>query len=151
MRINTQFPVAVHIMTFVGLSQLVERDMPKSAAIAKSVNTNPVVVRRINGMLKEAGLIHVRAGVGGVEILKDPKDITLRDIFLAVKAAGSPSIFNLHQNTNPKCPIGSVINSVISSPLEEAQKALEEKLADTSLYDLMSDVAGRNKVDLSNY
>lgn len=148
MRGNTQFPVAAHILAFVGLSQHFYHQMPTSAAIAKSVNTNPVVIRRINAMLKSAGLVNVRPGVGGVELLKPPKRITLYAIYKAVQSSESPSVFDLHHHVNPKCQIGSTINEVLSTPLNAAQLAMESELKQHTLFDVMRDIAANNGLEL---
>lgn len=60
-KFSSRYSIAVHILSLVALS-------PTSCTsdfIAESVNTNPVIIRRIIGMLKKAGLVHVRAGAGG--------------------------------------------------------------------------------------
>ena len=49
---NTRFAVALHVLAF-----LASREGPvKSSLIARSVGTNPVVVRRIIARLAEAGI-----------------------------------------------------------------------------------------------
>ncbi|MGO4731012.1 Rrf2 family transcriptional regulator [Paenibacillus sp. 2KB_22] len=42
--------------------------------IALSVNTNPVIIRRIIRMLKKSKIIDVRAGVGGTYLLQPPEN-----------------------------------------------------------------------------
>lgn len=148
MRINTKFPVAIHILAIVGLTPLLYNEKPTSAAIALSVNTNPVVIRRINALLKTAGLINVRAGVGGVELLKSPKDISLRMIFDAVQSDEASSIFDLNHKVNPKCKIGSVINLALSVPLHSVQLEMELELEKYTLFDIMKDIATRNGMEL---
>ncbi|MGC6173583.1 Rrf2 family transcriptional regulator [Lacrimispora sp. 38-1] len=146
MRINTKFPVAIHILAVVGLAPLLYNEKPTSAAIALSVNTNPVVIRRINALLKTAGLINVRAGVGGVELLKSPEDISLRVIFDAVQS--DEAFFDLHHKVNPKCKIGSVINLALVAPLHSVQLEMELELEKYTLFDIMKDIATRNGMEL---
>lgn len=43
--------------------------------IAGSVNTKPVVIRRIMGMLKMVGLVEVGLGVEDASLLKAPKEL----------------------------------------------------------------------------
>jgi DNA-binding IscR family transcriptional regulator len=145
MRGNQQFPVAVHTLVFIALSQHFNSEMPSSTSIAKSVNTNPVVIRRINKLLKAAGLIETSQGVKGIGLAKSPKDISLREIYEAVQ---SPSIFDFHDNVNQNCEIGSVINQVLAEPFMSAQKAMEVDLEKKTLFDVMLDITEINNVSM---
>lgn len=51
MKANTRFPVTIHILSYIAI----KGTGITSEELAKSVNTNPVVVRRLNGHLKKAG------------------------------------------------------------------------------------------------
>ena len=57
--INSRFAVAIHILALVAAGP---REQVTSEFIAGSVNTNPVVIRRISGMLRKAGLIESKVG-----------------------------------------------------------------------------------------
>lgn len=133
--INTQFPVAVHILAFSAIigSQVT------SEFIATSVNTNPVVIRRINTLLKKAGLITTHLGVGGMSLNHDPKDITLLDIYKAVTSL-EENLFDVHNAPNPECPVGSNIHESLRAPLSEAQQALEDSLAKYTLDDIIQTI-----------
>ncbi|HEY4389291.1 MAG TPA: Rrf2 family transcriptional regulator, partial [Ktedonobacteraceae bacterium] len=59
---NSQFAVAIHTLTLIAQAG----DEPiTSEYIAGSVNTNPVFIRRILGLLSRAGLVASQPGVGG--------------------------------------------------------------------------------------
>lgn len=150
MRGNTQFPVATHILALVGLTEHYNNHMPTSAEIADSVNTNPVVIRRIVSLLKNSGLVSVRAGKGGVGLLKSPSMISLLDVYKAIQTDQNASVFDYHHNTKQSCPIGSTINSVLSSKLDTAQKKMEDELSRYTLYDVMKEIAERNGSELNN-
>ena len=51
MAANSQFAVAVHILTLLARKS---DEHVKSSCIADSVNTNPVVIRRLMGQLGQA-------------------------------------------------------------------------------------------------
>lgn len=140
MRINTRFPVAVHIMALLALNG---KGDTTSERIARSVNTNPVVIRRINAMLKKAGLITVRAGVGKTALARVPRNISLLDVYHAVKTSEDALLFDLHSNPNPKCPIGLTIHGALSAPLTTAQHSLEKTLSRYSLADIARYIAER--------
>jgi Rrf2 family protein len=115
-----------------------------SEYIAGSVNTNPVVIRRLLGLLRRAGFVSSQGGVGGGwELAKVPEHITLADVRRAVNE-GSP--FSLHnQPPNPACPIGRHIQGALTDVYYEAEKALEDRLALTTVHQLLQSVQGRQK------
>ncbi len=55
MAISTRFSVGIHILSLIATDEKMTSDL-----IAGSVNTNPVVIRKIMSMLKKADLIEVR-------------------------------------------------------------------------------------------
>ena len=76
---TSRFTVAIHILSLLDLNKGVSRT---SEELAMSVNTNPVVIRKILGILKKAGLIHIQMGQGGGATLAvEPEKITLRDVY----------------------------------------------------------------------
>ena len=63
-----------------------------SESLAKSLNTNPAFIRKIMAKLSKAGLIETRRGKnGGVSLLKNPKSITLKEIYLASNDSANSS------------------------------------------------------------
>ena len=70
--ISSRMAVAVHVLAYLAW----RRDEPiTSERMASSVNTNPVVVRRIMGSLRNAGLVSVQPGVGGsAQLAREPQD-----------------------------------------------------------------------------
>src|SRR4051794_27958953 len=64
--VATRFAVAIHILLLLACAR--PQDKATSEFLARSVNTNPVVVRRITAQLARAGLIRVRRGPGGAEL-----------------------------------------------------------------------------------
>ncbi|NGQ96261.1 transcriptional regulator [Brevibacillus sp. SYP-B805] len=132
-QISTRFSIAVHTLSLIAVS-------PNDCTgdyIAGSVNTNPVVIRRIMGMLKKAGLVDVRPGVGGASLLKDPNQITLLDVYRAVNVTEENQLFRIHENPNIRCPVGRNIEQVLQTELRDAQSALEQRLAQTTLAQLI--------------
>ncbi len=130
---NSRLAVAIHIMVLVASNS---RELLSSDMIASSVNTNPVVIRRMSGMLKKAGLLTSRAGITGSELTKDPADISLLDIFKAVEP--KDELFAVHEKTNPNCEVGKNIQSTLDVTFDRVQQAMENELANQSLKDVMN-------------
>ncbi|MCA0754812.1 Rrf2 family transcriptional regulator [Paenibacillus sp. N4] len=131
-QISTRFSIAVHTLSLIAFCS----DECTGDFIAGSVNTNPVVIRRIMGMLKKAGLVEVRPGVGGASLLKAPEEITLLDIYRAVNVIEENQLFRIHEAPNVQCPVGRNIEEVLQAELYEAQAAMEQRLAQTTLSQL---------------
>ncbi|RXT13682.1 Rrf2 family transcriptional regulator [Ammoniphilus sp. CFH 90114] len=131
-QISTRFSIAVHILSVIAVSS----NDCTGDFIAGSVNTNPVIIRRIMAKLKKAGLLDVRAGVGGAFLLKSPEQITLLDVYRAVNATEGNQLFRIHEEPNILCPVGRNIESVLQFELKEAQSAMEHRLAQTNLSQL---------------
>lgn len=97
--INSRLAVAIHILSLISMDE-----KTSSEIIADSVNTNPVVVRRMISLLKKADILTSRAGVPGASLKKDPADISLLEVYRAVQK--QEELFAVHENPNPKCPVG---------------------------------------------
>lgn len=78
---DQRFSVSVHIMTNLAYHK---GEKMTSDQLASSIRTNPTVVRRLLAKLSEAGLLESFKGKsGGVILNKSPKEITLKDIYVA--------------------------------------------------------------------
>lgn len=132
-QISTRFSVAVHTLSVLAVSGECTGDF-----IAGSVGTNPVIIRRIMGMLKQAGLVAVRPGVGGASLLRAPDQITLLDIYQAVDVTDEGQLFSIHADPNPQCPVGRNIEAVLRTEMLEAQRAMEQRLAQVTLSQLIT-------------
>ena len=135
MKISSRFTVAVHILSLVAIES---NELCTSEWIAESVNTNPVVIRRVIGKLRNAGLIQVRRGLGGATLQKSLKDITLLDVYRAVEVVEEGELFQFHEKPNPNCPVGANIEAVLELILLRAQDAMESVLHEISMEELIS-------------
>ncbi|WP_010632367.1 Rrf2 family transcriptional regulator [Sporolactobacillus vineae] len=130
--INSRVAVAIHILALIASRP--HDDLP-SDYIASSVNTNPVVIRRILGMLRKAGLIRTSVGKAGAALAKEPFQISLLEVYQAVEK--DSELFAVHENPNPHCPVGKRINAVLNEAFHSAQSALENKLAAQNIQGIM--------------
>ncbi|GGI16295.1 Rrf2 family transcriptional regulator [Gottfriedia solisilvae] len=135
MKISSRFTVAVHILSLVTIENSA---LCTSEWIAESVNTNPVVIRRVMGKLKNAGLIQVRRGTGGASLLRPLKDISLLDVYHAVEVVEEGELFQFHENPNPNCPVGANIQAVLELILNRAQEAMERILDEVTMEELVT-------------
>ncbi|OOM74703.1 putative HTH-type transcriptional regulator YwnA [Clostridium puniceum] len=143
MSISSRFSVGIHILTLLGTDISVVKS---SELIAGSVNTNPVVIRKIMGMLKAAGLVKVRPGIAGAELTKNLSEITLLDVYKAVNVVQEKELFSVHENPNPACLVGRNIQSTIIPVFSKAQQALEKELENITLKDIITDIKEKNEL-----
>jgi Rrf2 family protein len=139
MQTSSRFAVAVHILALMAAGD----DEPiKSDQIADSVNTNPVVIRRILCSLSRAELVTSQTGAaGGSRLARKASQISLLDVYRAVEEGG---VFALHrQSPNRHCLVGGAIESVLKDVLCEVNLAVEEALAKTTIGQVFQSVRGR--------
>src|SRR5258708_10713862 len=142
MSTNSRFAVAVHVLSLMAWSE----DEPlKSEQVADSVNTNPVVIRRMLCELAQNNLVSSQTGaMGGSRLARRPEEITLLDVYRAVECRG---VFSLHrQHPSSRCPVGLNIETVLGQVLEEVDSAVEKVLAKITI----RDVVGRLKPLISS-
>ncbi|MCH5585571.1 Rrf2 family transcriptional regulator [Shimazuella sp. AN120528] len=137
MKISSRFSIAVHILSLLATAKNAHGT---SEWIADSVGTNPVVIRRILGQLKRAGLAGVRAGTGGAFLIKGLEEITLLDVYRAVEVMEEGELFHIHEQPNPDCPVGANIQNVLELIVRRAQHAMEAILADITMHELVSEL-----------
>ena len=136
MAINTQFPIAVHLMAALGYRRGQDTT---SATLATSVNTSPSFVRRILSKLSKAGLVETATGkAGACWLAKEAKNISLLDIYEAVDA---PKAFSIHGYSEQKgCPVSCNIKAALDKALSKTQKAMESTLKEISLDKIITDM-----------
>jgi Rrf2 family protein len=133
---SCRFAFAVHILAMLahrrggGLN---------SELLARSVNTNPVVVRRILSSLRRAGLVCCAKGAGGgATLCREPATIALDEIYRAIEP--QRSLAGKRHHPNLRCPVGRQIKRVLEEVYASAQDALESSLAERTLADALENI-----------
>ncbi len=136
--------MAVHILTLLAMAG---DDNVKSEYIARSVNTNAVVIRRVLGQLNQAGLVVSHTGAfGGTRLAKLPSEISLCEIYKAVSCG---EVFALHaKSPNQDCPVGKNIEAVLCNLQKEIEKSVGEKLRQFTLASVIEMVGEPSGVPL---
>lgn len=128
MKRNSRLSLALHTLSHMAG----EPDrMQTSSDIADHAGTNPVVVRRVLGRLREAGLLTSEKGhAGGWRLARSPQSISLADVYLALdeRLVASDEI-----NDTPACSVEYALHKRVSGVLEEIEQSLVKKLGETSI------------------
>jgi len=134
--VNQQFTFAVHIMTALACSP---GEVVGSQRLAASVNTNPVVIRRLLLALRRARLIETFTGKhGGARLRKSPRQISLVDIYDAVEPR--PVIPVNERRAFKKCHVSCNMKSIMSRVAESTEEAVRKHLRGISLAQLVRKV-----------
>lgn len=132
MKRNSRLSLALH-----SLSHMVgEPDrMRTSADIADHAGTNPVVVRRVLGKLRKAGLLVSEKGhAGGWRLAVPAESITLADVYLALDerlVSGTPET-----TSTPHCSVEAGLQTRVAEVLDEIEESLVQRLRETSIADV---------------
>jgi len=135
MQISSRFSIAVHILSLLAINPAAHNT---SEWIAGSVGTNPVIIRKLMGQLKKAGLVTVRAGSGGASLTRPLAEINLLEVYRAADVVEKGRLFHIHEEPNPQCEVGANIQAVLRLLLVRAQEAMEGVLAEITMEELVN-------------
>jgi Rrf2 family protein len=128
--------MAVHVLAVLAYH---EGDPVTSAMLAGSVNTNPVIIRRLLLSLQRARLVDTRKGAGaGSRLSRSPRRINLADIYKAVEEVqpfATPA-----RKPNNACPVGHCIRETLGQIFASAECAMERDLEKTTLASVIDTV-----------
>lgn len=113
-----------------------------SETLARSMDTHPVVIRRIMAGLREQGYVQSEKGHGGGWTLAcDLSKVTLRDIY---EALGSPVLLSMSNRTEaPDCLIEQAVNDALNQACHDAEALLLSRLGEVTLATLGANVHNR--------
>jgi Rrf2 family protein len=136
MATNTQFSIAVHVMA--GLGARAGAGV-QSRYLADSVNACPSFVRRVLSKLSKADLVRTTTGkTGACALARDPREISLLDIYRAVEA---PKVFAIHAyEIQQKCAVSCGIKTSLERVLDGSQRAMEANLKKITLAEVLADI-----------
>jgi Rrf2 family protein len=147
MRTSCRFAMAVHVLAVLAYK---EGDRITSSYLADSVNTNPVIIRRLLSTLQKAKLVDTRKGAGaGSRLERSPSRITLAEVYNAVEEEDA---FTMpRQKPNERCPVGQCIQEELERVFTSAERAMTDQLGRTTIADVINSVrrkcaaAGKSK------
>ena len=134
MQISSRFTVALHIFTCVEVFK--DNYKVTSDFLAGSINTNPVIIRKILAQLKNAGLITVARGTGGITVNRPLEEITFYDVYQAIEPVENGDLFHFHEAPNPECPVGRNIHGLLDGKLRAIQSAMEIEMKKYTIADI---------------
>ena len=138
MQISSRFTVALHI--FACVDTFKETHKLTSDFLSQSINVNPVIIRNILTQLKNAGLITVARGTGGVDTTRALSEISFYDVYLAIEPLENGELFHFHESPKPNCPVGRNIHTLLDQKLYAIQASMENEMKKYTLADLKNEL-----------
>lgn len=136
MKHSVKFSDAIHILVYIEMLQGTDLS---SEVIAKSVNANPVSVRRIMSSLKKADLITSQSGKANPKLSREPAAISFYDIYQAIDK--EQQIFRVDEKTAPACIVGGNIQGVLAEKYDQLQRSVEAEMQQINLADIIHSVS----------
>jgi Rrf2 family protein len=135
---NSRFAVSVHILAYLAYKH---GSSVASAEIASSVDTNPVVIRRLLSALVKGRLVTAQKGAtGGFSLASAPANISLLEIYRAVEPKPNHGLSKF--SPNHRCPVGARIEEILEGVFFKAQAGMEAELARVTIADIEHQVRG---------
>ncbi len=130
MKASTNYSKATHICIYLNIK---EKELINSAELAESIKTNPVVIRRLIGLLKSHEIIASISGAnGGFYLKREPENISLWDIYLATREED----FFKRPKVNPACLISSNLEILLHDSSLAAELSMKNELETITIKDL---------------
>ena len=133
---DTKFSSAIHALILISESETAMN----SDQIATSVGTNASYIRKLMTRLRKAGIIEAHPGISGFQLVKEPEQISLFDIYKAVMETEGLHLFDLHQNPNDACIVGHNIKPVLGDMFRNVEMDVEKQMAAMSLADCITNM-----------
>ncbi|WP_156795728.1 Rrf2 family transcriptional regulator [Bradyrhizobium icense] len=129
---DTRLARVAHVLVHMSFNE----GKATSETIAAMLDTNPVVVRRIMGALREGGYVSSERGPNGGWRLERPlREITFLNIYKAFDP-GSPFTIATSDD-HPKCVVERAANRALSDALSDAADRFEQSLSKITLDQLL--------------
>lgn len=135
MKFSHKLSDAVHLLAYI---EIFPDDDLSSRAIARSIVTNPSMVRSLMMDLRKAGLLKTKQGSAEPELAKQPEEISLYDIFAAVDM--DHHLLHVDEDTEQKCPVGGNIQVPLAKAYAEVEEAAFAKMREISLQEIVDQI-----------
>ncbi|QNQ82212.1 Rrf2 family transcriptional regulator [Lactobacillus sp. PV037] len=138
MKYSYKLSDAIHLLSYLEIYK--DGDL-SSKAIARSIESNPTLVRQLMSDLRNAGIIATQKGKAGAKLLKSPKDINIYDIYCAINM--DHNLLHVDPKTNPACVVGSNIQDTLNESYQEIEIAAFNKMKQISLSDIIANILAK--------
>ena len=139
MSANSRLTTAIHALCWLELAA--RRGYPSltSERVAASLASNPALVRKALGPLRDARVVTAGRGPGaGWSLARPAAEIRLDEVY---DALGDDTAFALHPHEpNQECPVGFGIRPVLSDVYADADAAVRRTLRRRTVADVLDEL-----------
>lgn len=139
MRYSYKFSDAIHLLAYLVINRNGDRS---SKAIANSIEANPSAIRKLMADLRQAGLLVTQPGRPEPTLARQPKTITLLEIYRAIQM--DHDLLHVDPATTPQCQVGKAIQPVLSTYYQEIQAAAFQRMRAITLADVVQQIKQYN-------
>jgi len=135
MRLNSKCSIALHCLVFI--YEYENKVKVTSELLAKSTGCNSAAIRSILNALQKAGIISVVRGIGGAYLVRDPKNLTVWEVYHSLEPNGLEHFIGFHPNPSNQCPVGKHIKSILKKTYEEIALSVQQTMEEITLQQLL--------------
>jgi len=137
MSANSRMTIAIHVLSYMAAVERKRPDPVTSDQIAASVATNPVVIRRMLGLLRKARLVTSRRGANaGWKLARATRAMSLLDVYRAVEEG---PLFGLHASPpNPHCHVARALKPALDRIYRGFESRLKQELSRTTVAQVLT-------------
>jgi DNA-binding IscR family transcriptional regulator len=129
---DSRLSVALHVLLHMS-----EMDgAVTSEVLGSMMDSNPVVIRRTLGGLRDAGIVAAEKGHGGGwSLARDLRTVSLGDVYDAI---GTSTVFGIGpRDPDATCPLERAVNRAVGEVLREAEALLTSRLRSIMVADVL--------------
>lgn len=139
MKYSYKLSDAIHLLSYL---EIYKGGDLSSKAIAASIDTNPSIIRQFMSNLRSANIIDTQKGVAAPKLAKDPKDITVYDIYQAINM--DHTLLHIDPQTNSDI-VGNNIQDSLTHFYNEIEDFAYLRMKQLTLAEIINDLLERQK------
>jgi Rrf2 family protein len=137
MAVNTRFATGVHALVLLAAEPDV---LQTSEDVARKLNVNPVVIRRVFALLHQAKLVDSQKGPnGGSKLARPAKEINLSQVHRVLDGGGLFHSANFSGAHNTK------VTSTLDEVFDSISRVVEKELSQVTLSQLVKKTSKKSK------
>lgn len=134
---DRSYSTAIHLLTTLAYHY---PEQVSSEDLAKGLKTNPAFVRRVLCRLSQKGLvISAKGKYGGNRLARDPKQIDLQQVYLAIN--DGPLFGTFEKEPHRPCPVSCRIGGVLEKVYAKFDRDLQKGMSQVRLSQILKDVS----------
>lgn len=136
MKISSTYTVALQMLM---ICKYYDNEKITSTFVSKKIGADSAIIRRVMADLKSKKYIESKPGPGGTTLLKDLRDISLYDVYMAVTNNDANTIYNIlkfYNSTNESSDFEKKMKSISNECFSNYIRSFYEELKTHTVDDI---------------